>query len=147
MENRNRTAAVSKEERGAAGLAATVAVRKGADAAQIWGAALNFARGGLDAPTGVTEQVDRLVCGLLREIFVNPFRPVAVDPSWLRWHDGTVAKVATTIYEERAFDRLPVLADALEEAGCRNADILNHCRQPGPHVRGCWVVDLLTGRN
>jgi hypothetical protein len=77
---------------------------------------------------------------LLRCIFGNPFRPV------LAWNDGTVVKMARAIYEERAFDRLPILADALEEAGCANVDILNHCRQPGAHVRGCWVVDLLLGK-
>ena len=52
-----------------------------------------------------------------------------------------------TALEERAFDRLPILADALEDAGCDNADILNHCRSAGPHVRGCWVVDLVLGRS
>ena len=55
-------------------------------------------------------------------------------------------KLAQGIYEERAFDRLPILADALEDAGCDNADILSHCRGPGPHARGCWVVDLLLGK-
>jgi hypothetical protein len=54
--------------------------------------------------------------------------------------------LAQAIYDEGAFDRLPVLADALEETGCTNADILGHCRGPGPHVRGCWVVDLLLGK-
>jgi hypothetical protein len=82
----------------------------------------------------------------LREIFGNPFRPVAVEPSWLRWQDGTVVRIARAIYDERAFDRLPILADALEEAGCTNTDILSHCRQSGGHVRGCWVVDLLLGK-
>ncbi len=48
---------------------------------------------------------------------------------------------------DRAFDRMPILADALQDAGCDNLNILNHCRQPGEHVRGCWVVDLLTGRS
>ena len=57
-----------------------------------------------------------------------------------------MVKVAQGIYYDRAFDRLPILADALEDAGCHDAAILEHCRQPGPHVRGCWVVDLLTGR-
>jgi hypothetical protein len=80
---------------------------------------------------------------LLRDIFGNPFGPVRVDPSWAT---ATVTDLATTIYEERAFDRMPILADALEEAGCDNAAILSHCRGPGPHVRGCWVVDLVTGR-
>src|SRR5262249_52141263 len=58
----------------------------------------------------------------------TPFRPVTVSPGWLAWNDGTVPRIAQAIYEERAFDRLPVLADALEEAGCDNADILAHCR-------------------
>jgi hypothetical protein len=71
---------------------------------------------------------------------------VTITPAWAAWNDGTIPKLAQAIYEERAFDRLPILADALEEAGCDNADILAHCRQPGPHVRGCWVVDLLVGK-
>jgi hypothetical protein len=57
-----------------------------------------------------------------------------------------VVKLAESIYDERAFDRMPILADALEEAGCANADILAHCRQPGEHVRDCWAVDLLLGK-
>jgi hypothetical protein len=81
---------------------------------------------------------------LLRDIGGNPFRTVLdVDSAWLAWNDATVVKLAHGIYEERAFDRLPILADALEEAGCTNPDILNHCRRPGAHVRGCWVVDAL----
>ncbi len=83
---------------------------------------------------------------LLRDIFANPFRPVDISPAWLIWNDGTVRKIAQTIYDDRAFDRLPMLADALEEAGCTSADILNHCRQPGVHVRGCWVIDILLGK-
>jgi hypothetical protein len=58
-------------------------------------------------------------------------------PSWLSWNDGTVVKMAQAIYDDRAFDRLPILADALEDAGCSDADILAHCRSEGPHVRGC----------
>jgi hypothetical protein len=81
---------------------------------------------------------------LVREIFGNPFRPVSLDPAWL---SGTVRNLAEVIYEERAFDRLPTLADALEESGCAEADILAHCRGPGPHARGCWVVDLLLGKS
>lgn len=80
---------------------------------------------------------------LLRCIFGNPFRPVAVNPEWLAL---TVQSLAAAIYEERAFDRLPILGDALEDAGCANQDILSHCRGGGEHVRGCWVVDLLLGR-
>jgi hypothetical protein len=82
----------------------------------------------------------------LREVFGNPFRRVSLSPAWPAWEGGTVVKLAQAIYEERVFDRLPVLADALEEAGCDNAELVRHCRQPGEHVRGCWVIDLLTGR-
>jgi hypothetical protein len=131
----------------AAGLAAMVAPAKGAEAAHIWAAGAQFASGGLDATTKVRNRVDRRLCDVLRDLFGNPFRSAAVDPSWLTWNGSTVVTLAQGIYNELAFDRLPVLADALEDAGCDNADILNHCRQPGEHVRGCWVVDLLTGRS
>jgi hypothetical protein len=82
----------------------------------------------------------------LIDLFGNPFRPVSVAPLWLAWNDGTVVKIAQAIYDERAFDRLPILADALEDAGCTDRAILAHCRQPGEHVRGCWVVDLILGK-
>jgi hypothetical protein len=81
--------------------------------------------------------------GLLQEVFGNPFRPVTPDSSWLT---STVVKLAQGVYDERAFERMPILADALEDAGCDNKDVLEHCRGPGPHVRGCWVVDLLLGK-
>lgn len=81
-------------------------------------------------------------CGLLREIFGNPFRPVTTDPTWLA---PEVIALARVIYEERAFARMRELASALREAGCGNSDILVHCDQPGEHVRGCWVVDLILG--
>jgi hypothetical protein len=84
---------------------------------------------------------------LLRCLFGNPFRSTpALDPAWLAWNGGTVAKLAQAIYDDRHFADLPILADALEDAGCTDAAILAHCRGPGEHVRGCWVVDLLTGR-
>ncbi|MBN9523413.1 hypothetical protein J0H58_33690 [bacterium] len=79
----------------------------------------------------------------MKDIFGNPFRPVAVDPSW---RTEAVVALAEGIYADKAFDRMPVLADALEDAGCSHEDILSHCRGDGPHVKGCWVVDLLTGR-
>jgi hypothetical protein len=81
---------------------------------------------------------------LLRDIFA-PFEDTTIRTRWLVWSDATVRRIALGIYEERAFERMPVLADALEDAGCDNADILAHCRGPG-HVRGCWVVDLLLGK-
>jgi hypothetical protein len=81
---------------------------------------------------------------LLREIFGNPFRPVAVDPAWLT---SDVLALARGIYEEKAFDRMPILADALQDAGCANEDVLTHCRDVTQlHVRGCWVVDLVLGK-
>jgi hypothetical protein len=86
-------------------------------------------------------------CRLVADIFGNPFgASPAFDPDWTGRNEGTVPKLAQAIYDELAFDRLPILADALEDAGCDNADILTHCRGPGPHVRGCWVVDLLLGK-
>jgi hypothetical protein len=86
---------------------------------------------------------DESLAALVREIVGNPFRPVAIKGAWLT---GSVTGLAQAIYDERGFERLPILADALVDAGCDNADMLDHCRAPGPHVRGCWVVDLLTGR-
>lgn len=82
-------------------------------------------------------------CAVLRDIFGNPFRPVAFDPNW---RTPSVTAVAHAIYSQRRFEDLPILADALEEAGCTSADILSHCRLGGEHVRGCWVVDLVLGK-
>jgi hypothetical protein len=91
---------------------------------------------------------------LLRCIFGNPFRPVTLDPAWFAWNDGAVRKMAQAAYDQRAMPsghldaaRLAVSADALEDAGCGQAEILAHLRCPGPHVRGCWVIDLLLGKN
>jgi Clp amino terminal domain, pathogenicity island component len=69
----------------------------------------------------------------------------AIDPSWLSWNDGTVAKIARVIAAERRWEDLPILADALEEAGCTNREMLSHCRDSEPHVANCWVVNLLRG--
>jgi hypothetical protein len=84
---------------------------------------------------------------LLRDLFGNPFRPISINPAWASWNGGTVPRMAQTIYHDRTFDRLPILADALEEAGCSEPTILAHCRSEGPHVRGCWVVDLILGKS
>jgi hypothetical protein len=80
---------------------------------------------------------------LLFDIFGNPFRPVALDPRWLT---STVLDLARTIYDERVYERMPILADALMDAGCGSDEVINHCRSDGPHVRGCWVVDLILGK-
>ena len=150
---------------------AAVLVRAGGDSASQWASnAASFAAAAspLNAATwvysasaeaavhsgkkGETQRATHrfALVALLRHIFGNPFRPVTLDPSWLT---PTVTSLAQAAYEERALPsgeldtaRLVVLSDALEEAGCDNADILNHLRGAGPHVRGCWVVDLLLGK-
>ena len=80
---------------------------------------------------------------LLRDIFGNPFRPVSLESNWLTIDSVSVAR---GIYDGRAFERMPILADALQDAGCDNEEILGHCRGDGPHVKGCWVVDLVLGK-
>jgi hypothetical protein len=81
---------------------------------------------------------------LLRCIFgPRPFRPITFDPTWLT---PTVKQLAESIYQERAFVRLSILADALEDAGCNQPDVLGHLRDGGEHCRGCWAVDVVTGR-
>jgi len=80
---------------------------------------------------------------VLRDIFGDPFRPVPADPSWLT---STVVTLARQMYESRDFGAMPILADALMDAGCSGEGILDHCRGDGPHVRGCWVVDLVLGK-
>jgi hypothetical protein len=94
-------------------------------------------------PTALREAPRPYLSAIVRDIFGNPFRPVAVDRAWLT---PTVTSLAQAIYDDRAFDRLPILADALEDAGCTDHDILAHCRGGGEHVRGCRVVDLLLGK-
>ena len=88
---------------------------------------------------------DKQLCCVLRDL-INPYAPTAVDPAWLAWGDGAVANLAAGIYADRAFDRMPILADALEDAGCADEAILSHLRSPGPHVRGCWALDLILGK-
>jgi hypothetical protein len=94
-------------------------------------------------PNLYRKDLRRAQAPLVRDIFGNPFRGVAFDPSW---RTSAVIGLATGIYEERAFDRVPILADALQDAGCDHPDVLAHCCGPGPHVRGCWAVDLVLGR-
>jgi hypothetical protein len=84
-------------------------------------------------------------CHLLRDIFWSTtFQPIDIDRRWLT---STVIDLAQAIYDERAYDRMLILADALMDAGCDNDDIIKHCRGDGPHARGCWVVDLILGKS
>ena len=99
--------------------------------------------------TRVPGQERRHQCALLRDLF-NPFRPVTPEPAW---STPQVVALAQAAYEQRELPagtldlaRLAVVADALEDAGCDQADLLAHLRGPGPHVRGCWAVDLILGK-
>lgn len=121
--------------------AAEIAARQAAAAASTAAKFASRIRGGAGRPASKKERAAQ--CDLLRDLFGNPFVVPVVDTSWLT---GTVVALTQVIYDERAFDRLPILADALEDVGCTDADILAHCRGPGPHLLGCWFVDLLLGK-
>ena len=87
----------------------------------------------------------RKQCDLVRDIFGNPFRPVAFSPEW---RTDTAVSLARTMYDAREFSAMPILADALQDVGCDNDDILTHCRDGTlTHVRGCWVCDLVLGKS
>jgi hypothetical protein len=110
---------------------------------------------GIPAPAYAAEHAAtrEAAAQLLRDMFGNPFRPAPLDPAWLNWKGGTIPRLAEVIYQDRELptghldrDRLAVLGDALEDAGCTDPDILDHCRQPGEHVRGCWLIDLILGK-
>lgn len=85
-------------------------------------------------------------CRLLREILGNPFQNLQLDPRWQTWNRGIVLHLAKQIYEARRFQELPVLADALEEAGCSAQPLLRHLREATSHVPGCWALDLILGQ-
>jgi hypothetical protein len=85
----------------------------------------------------------RAQSAIVRDVFVGPERTATIDPAW---RTSTVLNLAQTMYESRDFGAMPILADALQDADCVSDVILGHCRGPGPHVRGCWVVDLVLGK-
>jgi hypothetical protein len=154
-------AAVEVSERYADGLAGPEELAAAAEAARQAAAEVeraramgwNAARTAAMTAEGARAAAERVAgraaydADLLRHVFGNPLRPVALDPAWLAWDGGAVRKLAQGLYDERAFDHLPVLADALEEAGCTQAKLLGHLRGEGPHVRGCWAVDLVLGKS
>ena len=82
----------------------------------------------------------------IRDIFGNPFRTVTMDPAGLA-SNKSVSEMTQAIYDKRCFEDMPILADMLTAAGCENDEILRHCRSEGPHVRGCWVVDSILGKD
>lgn len=109
-------------------------------AATIWSAAADASLAD-EATRSLDER--KVQSDLLRDVFGNPFRSVTIAP---QWRTASAVALAESMYQSRDFAAMPILADALQDAGCDNEDILSHCRGPGPHVRGCWVVDLVTGR-
>jgi hypothetical protein len=112
----------------------------------IWSVIAVTSQTGLNAAREVRAIPPADQAKLLREIVGNPFRWRYRRDEWLSYDHGLVHRFVQTVYYERDLDCLPILADALEDAGCDNAGILAHCRGPGRHVRGCWVVDLLLGK-
>jgi hypothetical protein len=87
------------------------------------------------------------LCGLLRDVYGNPFQRVIPNPQWRKWNDATVLKIAEGMYADRAFDRMPILHDALLDASCADEALLSHCRNPEGHVRGCWAIDLILDKH
>lgn len=87
----------------------------------------------------------QMQCEMLREILGNPYRVSKRNPAWSNWNGGIVPQLAQEIYEEQRYDELAVLADALEEAGCDDQEVLTHFRQQATHCRGCWALDLVLG--
>ena len=112
-----------------------------------WTGPWGYDRASTDARYGAREAERFRQAATLRCIFGNPFRPIRIAPAWLTWHGGLPVSMARRMYDARDFSDMPVLADALEESGCQDQDILGHCRSGGEHVRGCWVIDLLLGKS
>jgi hypothetical protein len=101
-------------------------------------------KGWYSAPTDRKSKPSRIdQVALLREVFGDPFRPAVFAP---QWRTGDVVTLAESIAREGTFEDLPVLADALEEAGCSETEVLTHLRRGGRHVLGCWALDLVRGR-
>jgi hypothetical protein len=122
--------------------------------AVYWSGPAGYDRASIQARYAAREAERARQWAAVRCVFGDPSRSVAVDPSWLRWNGGTVARLAQAAYQDRQLPgghldraRLAVLADALEEAGCADAGLLSHLRSPGPHVRGCAVIDALLGKS
>jgi hypothetical protein len=96
-----------------------------------------------DGEYGEASNELRCQAELFRCVFGNPFRPVVFAP---QWRTSDVVALARSIYESRDFSAMPILTDALMDAGCEDVELLGHCHSSGPHVRGCWVVDLVLGK-
>jgi hypothetical protein len=151
MEDGRNVVAVEAEELYADGLVPKREVRKARKAARLgWLSSFEAFDEAVLAvqasPLWTTPARQRELADVLREVAGNPFRPLMLRYAWRAWQGGTVVRLAQAIYAERRFDDLPVLADALEDAGCADEQVLGHCRGPGEHVRGCWLLDALLGK-
>jgi hypothetical protein len=145
LEDARSREAIEVSERFADGLALEADVQ--AADVRAWKVVASFA---ILLPAEHLNQMQLAQCDLLRDLFGNPFRPATCDPTW---RTPTAVDLAQAAYDERILPAgtldpalLAVLADALEEAGCSDRAMLSHLREPGPHVRGCWVVDLILNR-
>jgi hypothetical protein len=96
-----------------------------------------------DEARSAPNRAKQTLANLVRELVGNPSHPVSFS---LEWRTDTAVTLARQMYQSGDFSAMPILADALQDAGCNSAEILDHCRGPGPHVRGCWVVDLVLGK-
>jgi hypothetical protein len=112
------------------------------DAVVCIGQVLANAQSGPEGFDGCDKEVETELAVLLRDIFGNPFRRVAFDP---RWRTPDVMGLALGIYEDQAFDRMPLLADALMDASCDDEQVLAHARADG-HLRGCWLINLVLAK-
>jgi hypothetical protein len=103
----------------------------------------------METPAGRlhNEQVQAIEITAWAACWIRAHHSQRIESNWLLWNQSLVVRLAKGIREEHRYGSLPILGDALEEAGCDNHDLLNHCRQPSEHVRGCWVVDLVLGKS
>lgn len=92
-------------------------------------------------PAEAWRRHDALIDAIFYDVMGSCLYPVALEPRWVAWNNGFAARVAREMYADRCFDRMPVLGDILEDAGCADEFVLAHCRQPTAHVRGCWLID------
>jgi hypothetical protein len=135
-------AAMGATERYADGLATEAEMRQ-YNTAVIAAESADHAAVDCQEPVARRGQEARAQAALLREVAGNPFRPVTFSPAW---RTDTAVALARQMYDSRDFGAMPILADALQDAGCDSEEVLGHCRGPGPHVRGCWVVDLVLSK-
>jgi hypothetical protein len=131
-------------------LAASAALCAASGDGTYWDVGERAAKAAAWAAAGLVKRVFaeeyRVQSAYLRDLAGHPNEAVLIMKRWLAWGEGTALKVGQAIYEGHRFADLPVLADALEDAGCEDDTLLGHLRRKGPHIRGCWALDLLLGK-